>query len=88
MTSVTGASAGDLSIAAKRGAGVEAATGKPVALGFGIKTPEDVASAAPHVSGVVVGSALVAVIEAASSPAEAVKGAGALVKALAGATKR
>lgn len=35
----------------------------PVAVGFGIATPDDVRSLAPHVDGVVVGSALVALVD-------------------------
>jgi tryptophan synthase alpha chain len=44
----------------------------PVAVGFGVSTPDHVASLAPHADGVIVGSALVALVErdAASVPAE------------------
>ena len=59
IAGVTGAGHVDIEHAAKRAAEVRAATGKKVALGFGIKSAEDVRRAAPHVDGVVVGSALV-----------------------------
>lgn len=59
VAGVTGAGHVDLESAARRAAGIRARTGKPVALGFGIKTPEDVRAAAPHVDGIVIGSALV-----------------------------
>lgn len=59
VAGVTGAGHVDLAAAAKRAAAVGARTGKAVALGFGIKSPEDVRAAAPHVDAVVIGSALV-----------------------------
>ena len=40
-------------------AAIRAVTSKPVALGFGISTPEQVRAAAQHADGVVVGSAIV-----------------------------
>lgn len=59
LAGVTGAGHVDLERAAQRAAEVRAATDKKVALGFGIKTADDVRRTAPHVDGVVVGSALV-----------------------------
>ncbi len=79
MTGVTGAELSDLGEAAKRAAALEAKIGRPVALGFGIKTREDVAKVAPHVSAVVVGSAVVRAIDEAGSPAGAVSAVRALV---------
>lgn len=61
----------------------------PVAVGFGISTPEQVAAAAALADGVVVGSAVVAVVEEAVRAArDPVPEAAALVKRLAAATRR
>lgn len=61
----------------------------PVAVGFGISTPAQVAAVARLADGVVVGSAVVLAIEAAArSGADPVEAAAALVRALAGATVR
>ncbi|AKF08556.1 tryptophan synthase subunit alpha [Sandaracinus amylolyticus] len=62
VAGVTGAGHADLEVAAKRAAEVRTATGHKVALGFGIKTADDARRAAPHVDGIVVGSALVTAI--------------------------
>lgn len=43
---------------------LRAVTTKPVCVGFGISTPEQVAAVAPYVDGVIVGSAIVGLIEA------------------------
>lgn len=72
MTGVTGAQLSDLGEAGARAAALEARAGRPVALGFGIKTRDDVAQVAGKVSAVVVGSAVVRTIEDASSPEAAV----------------
>lgn len=88
LTGVTGSKGTDLAAAARRARAVGDATGMPVALGFGIKTPEDVASAAPHVDGVVVGTAVVRAIHEAGSGEAAVRAVRTLVAELAGATRR
>ena len=85
MAGVTGAAAVPVSPA--RIADLRAATNGPVAVGFGIKTPSDVAALAPHADGVVVGSRLVAEIGA-GAPATAAARTGDLVAALAAATRR
>jgi tryptophan synthase alpha chain len=82
MTGVTGAQLADLGAAAERAAALEARIGKPVALGFGIKTREDVARVGGKVRGVVVGSAVVRAIEDAGSPEAAAAAVGALVRSL------
>jgi tryptophan synthase alpha chain len=64
MTGVTGgavAAHGDLS---ERLRLVKEHAGLPVAVGFGLRTGEDVRQLAPHVDAVVVGSALVRLVEA------------------------
>ncbi len=82
MTGVTGAELSDLGDAGARAAELEARIGRPVALGFGIKTRDDVARVAPHVSAVVVGSAVVRAIEEAASPDAAVAAVRTLVAEL------
>jgi len=57
-------------------------TNLPVAVGFGISKPEHVADVWRYADAAVVGSAIVEVIERASSPAEAVSSAGNFVRQL------
>jgi tryptophan synthase alpha chain len=71
ITGVTGAQA-DLPAAAQRAAALRALTGKPVAVGFGIKTPDDVAAVAKHADGAIIGAAVVSAIERAKDRAQAV----------------
>jgi len=82
MTGVTGSKAADLASASERAGALQRELGRPVAIGFGVKTKEDVSTVAPHVDGVVVGSAVVGVIEEAVSPAEAVASVRELVSEL------
>jgi tryptophan synthase alpha chain len=86
LTGVTGAAGTDLQGAAERAAALQNAVGKPVAVGFGIKTPDDVARVARRAAGVVVGSAVVRVVEEAASPDAAVEGVRQLVSRLAAST--
>jgi tryptophan synthase alpha chain len=60
LTGVTGTAldAGDAQLQ-RALAGLRAATSVPVAVGFGVRTPDDVRALAPHADGVVVGSALI-----------------------------
>jgi tryptophan synthase alpha chain len=83
ITGVTGAATADFDSAAQRAAAVRARTNKPVAVGFGVSTGADVQKLAPHVDGVIVGSALVRAIESAKSPDEAVSAVRTLVSDLA-----
>lgn len=83
MTGVTGSKAADLADASQRAAVLQREHGRPVAIGFGVKTKEDVGTVAPHVDGVVVGSAVVQTIEDASSVNDAVNAVRALVSELA-----
>jgi tryptophan synthase alpha chain len=70
--------------------GLKAITGKPVAVGFGISRPEQVAAVARVADGVIVGSALVRKIEELSSRprAELISGAGDFLAELAAAKTR
>jgi len=83
ITGVTGSKAPDLESAAVRAGALQAEISIPVALGFGVKTKDDVATVAPHADGVVVGSAVVRVIEEAASHDAAVESVRALVAELA-----
>lgn len=87
LTGVTGAEA-DLDAACVRAAALKARTGKPVAIGFGIKTPAHAKKVALKADGVVVGSAVCSAIEAAKSPDEAVNAVRALVSELRAACAR
>ena len=82
MTGVTGSAGAPLAEAAARAAELRAQTGKPVAVGFGVRTAADVATVAAHADGVVVGSAVVRAIDAAESDDAAVEAVRALVAEL------
>lgn len=58
-TGVTGTGGLDVEAIARHAAETRSVTPVPVCVGFGISTPEDVKSLAPHVDGVIIGSALV-----------------------------
>jgi len=62
IAGITGAAAASTAEVAAQVAKIKAATRLPVCVGFGIKTPADVAALAPIAEGVVVGSALVKMI--------------------------
>lgn len=82
LTGVTGAAAPDFAAAAARAEHVRQRTGLPVAVGFGVRTPADVREIAARADGVVVGSAIVQLVESAASPDEAVARVRELVAAL------
>lgn len=88
LTGVTGAAAPDFSAAASRAEYVRQRSGLPVAVGFGVKTAADVRALAARADGVVVGSAIVQLVEGASSSDDAVTQVRALVAALARAATR
>ncbi len=72
LTGVTGSTAAAIPVDPARLATIRAAAGAPVAVGFGIRTPEDAARFAVVADGVVVGTALVdrvAAGDAAGAPA-------------------
>lgn len=58
-TGVTGTGGLDVPAIAHHAAETRSVTQVPVCVGFGISTPDDVRSLAPHVDGVIIGSALV-----------------------------
>jgi len=82
MTGVTGSKATNLARASERAGALQRELGCPVAIGFGVKTKEDVGTVSPQVDGVVVGSAVVQAIEDAASMDEAVASVRALVSKL------
>lgn len=89
MTGVTGSQAADLASAAERAEALQKEAGRPVALGFGVQTRNDVSTVAPRVDGVVVGSAVVRAIESAAGHDDAVSSVRQLVSDLAeGLSKR
>jgi tryptophan synthase alpha chain len=63
VTGVTGTARPDVEDIRRDMARIRKASGLPVAVGFGISTPEQAAEIAPHADGVVIGSALVKIIE-------------------------
>jgi tryptophan synthase alpha chain len=83
MTGVTGAAFTGASVGPERVAAVREATGSPVAVGFGIKTPDDAARVGAYADGVIVGSAVVKTIKDAG-PGKAADAVGRLVGALRG----
>lgn len=83
LTGVTGAASADFAEAARRAQLVKERTQKPVVVGFGVSSGKDVAQLAKVADGVVVGSALVKAVEAASDRATAVHNVRTLVRDLA-----
>ena len=67
---------------------VRGQTDKPVAVGFGISTPEMVSAAARIADGVVVGSAIVRLMEEHAGAPDLMRRLAAFVRELAGATWR
>jgi tryptophan synthase alpha chain len=87
VAGVTGGKAAEAELVAPAVAKVRAASGLPVAVGFGVRTPEQAAAIARVADGVVVGSALVDAMASAhdrgESPADAARDAAqALAKAV------
>jgi len=88
MTGVTGKAGADLAAAARRAAEIRETTGKPVAVGFGITSPDDVRTVAAQADGAVVGSAVVRAIHGATSDEGRVAAVKELVRALASGARR
>ncbi|NDA46692.1 MAG: tryptophan synthase subunit alpha [Alphaproteobacteria bacterium] len=74
ITGITGAATPDYSKVADAVARLKRHTQLPIAVGFGVKNAQSAAAIAAHADGVVVGTALVDVIAAASQPDQAQKG--------------
>ena len=68
IAGITGTAAPDLTEVASHVARIKQATALPIAIGFGVKTKEQVAALAAHAEGVVVGSALVGTIAESLDP--------------------
>ncbi|HVV86010.1 MAG TPA: tryptophan synthase subunit alpha [Kofleriaceae bacterium] len=81
LTGVTGATFDAARLRTGRIDAIREATGAPVVVGFGIKTPDDVRAVAPLADGVVVGSAIVDRVGAAPA-GQAAPAVGALVAEL------
>lgn len=88
MTGVTGGQDALLDEAAARAATLRTKIDAPVAVGFGIATPDDARVVAAKADGVVVGSAIVRAIASAPDTASAVRAVRELVCALAAACRR
>jgi tryptophan synthase alpha chain len=88
LTGVTGTAAPDLAASALDAKRLSDESGRPVAVGFGVKTREDVQTVAAHADGVVVGTAVVRAIEEAADRDAAVDRVRALVSDLAAGTRR
>jgi tryptophan synthase alpha chain len=73
-TGITGGAAGLPADTAKYLAAVKAATDLPVCAGFGVRSAAQVAEIARHADGVIVGSALVEVLERGEDPAAFLRG--------------
>jgi tryptophan synthase alpha chain len=68
-TGITGGAAGLPAETAQYLAAVKAATDLPVCAGFGVRSAEQVREIAQHADGVIVGSALIEVLERGEDPA-------------------
>jgi tryptophan synthase alpha chain len=82
VTGVTGSGALDASQAGERAAELRSQVDRPVVVGFGIDSAEKARDAARHADGVVVGTALVRLIEEGRGPAERLAGVERLVREL------
>jgi tryptophan synthase alpha chain len=82
MTGVTGSAKAPLEEASRAAGALRESLGMPVVVGFGVDSPEKARAAATHADGVVVGSAIVRVIEEGKTAAERATGVTALVRAL------
>lgn len=87
LTGVTGSKLGDTESIGLRVAELKSMTDLPVAAGFGISSPEDAKALARKADGIIVGSALVRIIETASEDSDYLKRLTAFVASLKGAIR-
>lgn len=87
ITGITGVQSPDLAKVEAEIASLRPHTDLPIAVGFGIKTPDQAAAMAKFADGVVVGSALVNALAHADSPANGVEQVLALTRQLAAAVQ-
>lgn len=87
VTGITGVKSANLKSLKRQVLHVREFTDLPIAVGFGIKTPEQAAEVGLFADAVVVGSALVSIIAKQKSAKAAVKAASAFVKSLAKALR-
>jgi tryptophan synthase alpha chain len=92
MTGITGGKIADYSQVADAVARIKRHTPLPVAVGFGVKTPEDAAAIAAGADGVVVGTALISALKSTLSAddkagPDSVKAVTGLVASLAGSIR-
>ncbi len=88
VAGVTGAAKAPLAEASERAGALRAATSLPVIIGFGIATPDDARAAATKADGVVVGTALVKIVEEETTAEARRAGVTALVRSLRAALDR
>ena len=82
IAGITGTAAPDAGAVSRQVARIKASTSLPVAVGFGIRTPEQAAAIARFADAAVVGSALVSIAGAAQTADAAVNGIHRLVREL------
>jgi len=82
LIGITGASLGELREVQARILGIRKLTPKPIAVGFGIETPKQAAAMARVADGVIVGSAMVRLIEDQIDRPELLRSVGGFVKDL------
>ncbi len=88
LTGVTGAASANFDEAAARARVVQEQSKKPVVVGFGVRNREDVQKLSAYADGVVVGSALVQLVEGAKDRASAVEAVRGLTRELAAGLSR
>ena len=88
LTGITGAKIQNMDEVGKNVQKIKKVTGTPVAVGFGVSTPEDAARVSAMADGVIVGSAIVKQIAAHQQAADMPAKVGAFVGSLKAAMKQ